>query len=184
MTRLRCSGVRAWGVSCVALLVSLLVTDVSDAEGITGASAVQKASPPLDEVVVVGEKLPQVQQRIFDVEDHFNALYNQLNTRHEFDVQCVSEAPTMSNIRRRLCKATYVARAEREESIAFLEGHAAPPAELVAQLHRDEYRKNMLEVVRKSPQLQRLLLERAALAARYRQVTQDRFKGHWILFNE
>jgi hypothetical protein len=168
----------------VTLLFSLLAVDAGAAEGMTAASASQKAAPPLDEVVVVGEKLHQMQQRIFDIEDHFNALYNQLNTQHEFDVRCVSEAPTMSNIRRRLCKATYVARAEREESIAFLEGHAAPPAELVALMRRDEYRKNMLEVVRRNPQLQRLLKERAALEARYKEVTQERFKGQRILFDE
>jgi len=40
----------------------------------------------------------------------------------------------------------------------------------------------MLAVVTRSLQL--LLRERAELAAHYRKATQDRFKGHVILFNE
>jgi hypothetical protein len=182
MRRIRGSAV---GVAVCALLSGLLPTVVVGAgEAGSGAPAQQSRPAPLDEVLVVGEKLDQMQRRIVDIEDHFNAVYNTLNTRHEFDVHCVSEAPTMSNIRRRLCKPVYVANAEREQSIAFLQGQSAPQADLVTEMHRDEYRRNMLEVVKRSPQLQQLLRERAELAAHYRKATQDRFKGHAILFNE
>ena len=169
---------------CVMLAACLLFHGAWAADAGADASAQQARPAPLDEVLVVGEKLNQMQRRIEDIEDHFNTVYNTLNTHHEFDVHCVSEAPTMSNIRRRLCKPVYVVNAEREQSIAFLAGQSAPQADLVTEMHRDEYRRNMLEVVKRSPQLQQLLRERAELAAHYTKATQDRFKGHGILFNE
>jgi len=177
------SGGRA-AKACMMLAACLLLPCARAADAGSAVPASQSQAVPLDEVLVVGEKLHQMQRHIEDIEDHFNAVYNQLNTRHEFDVSCVSEAPTGSLIRRRICKPVYVADAEREGSIAFLEGHAAPPADLVALAHRDEYRRNMLEVVKRSPQLQQLLRERAELAAHYKKATKDRFKGHGILFNE
>jgi prepilin-type processing-associated H-X9-DG protein len=163
--------------ACVMVGAGLLATAAAAADVSGGAPVPQPGAAPLDEVQVVAQTLHQMQQRVEDIEDHFNEVYNQLNTRHEFDVHCVSQAPTMSNIRRRLCKPVYVDDAERAGTVAFLDGHAAPVADLVIQMRRDEYRRNLLEVVKRSPQLQQLLRERAEAAARYRRVAKERFKG-------
>jgi hypothetical protein len=142
----------------------------------------QKASPELDEVVVLGKKLSQMRQEIRELEVRFDSKYNELNTIPDFNVQCVEEAPTGSRFLRHVCKPEYVARAELQEATDFVGGRPIVPAQLVTAMRREEYRKHMIEVVASNPDLLRLLKERRALQQRYEKASKERFKGHWILF--
>jgi hypothetical protein len=76
----------------------------------------------------------------------------------------------------------YLAKAQEEEARAWLLGYSAPSAEMVAQMRRDDYRKNLIEAVTKHPELLQLLRERYVMAQQYQKDRREKFKGRWILW--
>ena len=170
-------------VSTTLLLLSLLAASrVLAADGTSSPSLRDTTLPPLDELVVHGKKLYERRAEIFKAEDRFYALYNKLNTNHDFDVNCDEEATTGSRFVNRVCRPVYIAKAEEEEARALLLGYSAPPATLVAQMRRDDYRKNLIEAVQLHPELLQLLRARYEMEQQYQKDRREKFKGHWILW--
>ena len=162
---------------------------------LSGAPAL--ADEPLDTVVVQGRRaeLAALRQQIVQLEDRFYDRYNELNRDPEFDVHCSREARTGTLMKKRGCRAVYEDRALEEEGAqAFqfrqhvqaqanatfaprLPGSPPPsivtmggppvPAQLKIELRRPEFRKNLLEVTARDPELQRLLREKAEAERRY-----------------
>ena len=123
----------------------------------------------LDEVLVVGTRVDQIRRQIAEAEDRFYALYDALNTDHDLDVHCTVEAPLGTRFTRHTCEPVYQARVEEDEGRALVEGHGVIPSSLVALARKDDYRRNMLAILRKNPQLVELLRKRVELEKQYKQ---------------
>jgi hypothetical protein len=133
---------------------------------------------PIAEVEVTAERanLAEMRAAIVRLEQQFYARYNQLNTNHRYDIiLCRSLKITGSHVDRRFCEPAALVTVPRSKvawlsyqgSIANTEAPASvetpgDPAELRA------YQRNMVEVVRRHPELLELVKERNALAERYR----------------
>ena len=154
------------------------------------ALAVENADPTspatgqtsLDEIVVNGKKLYERLAEIYKTEDRFYALYNQLNANHDFDMHCAAEARTGSILLQRVCRPEYIERAEEEQAKAFLTGNVVPSAAVVAEARRAEYRKNVLDTVKRNPQLLQLLRARYEMMRQYQDDRDVKFKTHWIVW--
>jgi hypothetical protein len=146
-----------------------------------------------DEVVVQGSRtLDEIRQKMVKLEDQFYDRYNELNTIRDFDIQCGQEARVGTLLKRRYCRAVYESKAfeaEGREVAQFLQnlappdtnpasagmprdppvviGAPPPPAFIAIEARRPEFRKNMVEVTSKNPELIKLLQERAELARQY-----------------
>lgn len=146
----------------------------------------------LDEVVVQGRKLYELRKQIVEAEDRFVARYNELNQKHEYDIHChPQEQTTGTLLRSRVCKVQIVEEAERDEARDLLDmmnsatpasamAHA-PTTAMVAQTHEDDYRQNMLSLLRQYPELRKMAIERGDLAKRYDAERKKRLKGKLVL---
>jgi hypothetical protein len=161
--------------------------------GITQAAVAADAPAPLDEVLINGRRANQNElvQQIVKVENRFYERYNELNDNDDFDVNCSRDAVAGSRMQGRSCRAVYQEDAERAEGQESYWWHyqtfdlgasgggptgerkpvrAAPaplPAMRVVLARRDEFRKTMVEVTSRNPELIRLLQQRAELVKRY-----------------
>jgi hypothetical protein len=136
----------------------------------------------LDEVKVLGLKLYQMRERMIAAEERFYARYNELNRNNDFDVECKSEAPLGTRLRRRSCKPVYYANAQAEEAQAILRGDLPVDAQTVLLERMEEYRKQALAVINSDPKLRQLVREREKLEELYIKARNERMKGRWILF--
>ncbi|HEY4214708.1 MAG TPA: hypothetical protein VGM84_24740 [Steroidobacteraceae bacterium] len=155
--------------------------DVASPAGTT-ATAPARPDEQLDEIIVQGSRLWQMRKAITDADDRFFARYNEINKNHDFDVHCGMEAPLGTRLKQRICRAAFQEKADEEWARALLNGTAANPPEVVRVARDDEYRKNLLDVVRGNPELMKLLRQRDALEKKYEAELKKRMKGKWILF--
>jgi hypothetical protein len=177
--------VRAASWVCV-IFAPLTYADVPPADSPTLGAA-------RDEVVVQGSRtLDEIRQKMVKLEDRFYDRYNELNTIRDFDIHCGQEARVGTLLKRRYCRAVYESKAfeaEGREVAQFLQnipppntnpaaagiprdppvviGAPPPPAFAAIEARRPEFRKNMLDVTSKNPELIKLLQERAELAKQY-----------------
>jgi len=146
------------------------------------ATAPAKPDEQLDEIIVQGTRLWQMHKAITDADDRFFARHNEINKNHDFDVHCTMEAPLGTKLKQRICRAAFQEKAEEEWARALLQGTAANPPEVVRVAREDQYRKNLLDVVRGNPELMKMLRQRDALEKKYEAELKKRMKGKWILF--
>ena len=67
---------------------------------------------PMDNIVVTGEKSRSEMRRdVFEAEENFYSLYNQLNDEEEYEVRCFYETPTGTRIKNHVCRAKFVSDA-------------------------------------------------------------------------
>ncbi len=109
------------------------------------------------------------------LEQQFYARYNRANTNHRYDViLCRSLTVTGSHLDRRSCEPASLVSAPRSK-IGWMSYWGPVPtddARLSIETPSDPaelraYQRNMVEVVRKHPELLDLVKERAALVERY-----------------
>jgi len=132
----------------------------------------------LDEVLVQGTQLWKLRQQMIRVEDEFYALYNELNKDKDFDVHCHTEAPPDRIIKERVCRVAYYEDAQALEAQALLDGHSAPPADMVAEARNADFERHFLQVVNSDPRLLKLVREREALGKKYDRERAQRSTGH------
>ena len=136
----------------------------------------------MDEVTVNGKSLAQMRMDVTKAEDAFYDALNKLNPNHDYDVHCQMEAPLGTRLKQRVCRVKYYEDAQAEEAQALLDGHTAPPADLVLMTRSDDMRKATVAVVAAHPELLRLLQKRNDLEKKYEATRKERFKGHWVSF--
>lgn len=137
----------------------------------------------LDEVLVLGTQLWKLRQNMIETEDRFYALYNKLNKNQDFDVHCHVEAPTGRIVKERVCRVAFIERAQEVEVKALLDGHSAPPADMVTQARQADFEKHFLKVVNSDPRLRKLVREREALGKKYEAEVRKRFADReWFQF--
>ena len=145
-------------------------------------TAPAKSDEQVEEIIVQGSRLWQMHKAITDADDRFFARYNEINKKHDFDVHCGMEAPLGTKLKQRICRPTFQEKAEEQWARSLLDGTAANPPEVVRVAREDEYRKNLLDVVRGNPELMKLLRQRDALEKKYEAELKKRMKGKWFLF--
>jgi hypothetical protein len=148
------------------------------------ANATESNGPleELDRVQIYGSRpeLSKLRQAIIEAEDRFYSRYNALNTNDDFDVNCRVEARTGTRLTTRTCRPVYQESAVQEGAKQAIElrqkfqsfggqallGSNSPPvpAAITITARRPEFERNMLDVVKKHPELAALLKERAAAA--------------------
>jgi hypothetical protein len=150
-------------VVAVAALLSLgLLPGVSA----RAADTKDLPTPVMDEVLIQNTRLYVLRHEVELAEERFYALYNELNSNHDFDVHCVDEARLGTLLRKKVCKPAYVEAADQEQGRSFVDGRPVIPTAALAEARRAAYHRNMREVVEQNPKLLRLLFERANLAQR------------------
>lgn len=171
------------------------------AQGAPAASATEQDS--VDEVVVKGTRgrqLTEMMKQMVALEDDFYARYNQLNTNDKFDTTCDNETRAGSKFKRRYCKAVFEKDAIEEEakgvannylrstikkggseyndstpSVGPVSADIVDPAALSIQSLREAYRKNMIDVVSRDPQLIDMVRRRAEMEKRYDELRRQAF---------
>ncbi|MEJ1964916.1 MAG: hypothetical protein WDO56_26625 [Gammaproteobacteria bacterium] len=162
-----------------ALLLSLLFAPLAHAASV---AAPPGGGAPVDQVVIEATRanLAKLGQDMLAIEYRFYRRYNELNTKRDYAVDCYKEARTGSRFIRSYCQPAFQSNAELAEARAFLlylqsidkfTGNAtstlAAPATMAIEAGRPGFKKNMIEVTHRSPELIKLLDEHAALVKRF-----------------
>lgn len=172
----------AASLSAIVLLTPAMAA-VPQSDALEAAAAAAPAEEVLDEVVVPGTQLWKLRQRMFAVEDRFYALYNELNDDQDFDVHCRIEAPPNRIIKERACRVAFLENAQETEVKALLDGHSAPPADMVAQAREADFEANFLRVINSDRRLLQLVRERESLEKRYgKELGRRVAKRNWFRF--
>ena len=135
---------------------------------------------PLSGAAFSAEKPSDIRQQIAKVEAQFFALYNKLNTDRQYDMVCKMDRATGTNFAARVCKPRYVQIAQQTNATERMQTatHSGPgveatnPSAALSFPQDDAFRKNMLDVLQKSPELQALGEKRDALQARLDELTK------------
>lgn len=76
------------------------------------AAPAQDDDQVTENIVVVGEKsTAQMRRDVFEAEEEFYAIYNELNDDDDYDVSCFYEKATGTNIKNHVCRAKFVSKA-------------------------------------------------------------------------
>jgi hypothetical protein len=166
-----------------ALLVCLLVTPLAQA-------ASEPASPggkaPVEQVVIEATRanLTKIGKEVLSNEYSFYDRYNKLNTKREYAVNCSNEAAVGSRFTHSRCVPQFQTKAEEDESREMLRGilygavglgsgqsaslvPGTTPANSAIEAARPGFKKHMIEVASRSPELIKLLEEHARLVKSY-----------------
>lgn len=144
------------------------------------------ASGVSEEVVVHGTALWALREDVIKAEDRFYARYNELNKVDDFDVECKWSAPTGSHIQQRGCLTRLAMRADQvyaSDYVNFLQGAGPMPdndPHMVLLDRYTEFKENVLYLLKTSPELRRLVRERAEAVKRYNDERRRRFKGRLL----
>lgn len=177
----------------------LMVSACVGAPLCTAAESIAKSltvtAEVLDEVLIRGVRLRELEAAIVVAEDHFYARYNELNKVDDFDIECRVEAPLGTKIPQRLCltKLQLTAKADLgreylqslQEMTKFgTEGTGKRPNTnpiAVWASRYDQYRDNMLTLLQMNPDLRRLAEEGEEARKRFEAEYKRRLKGRLIL---
>ena len=92
--------------------------------GLGGSALAQEASSPpsadIEELVVPGRTPENLRVEIERLEVAVYDRFNALNSNDEFDIHCLEQAPTGSNIPLRTCAPNFVIRAESRAATKML----------------------------------------------------------------
>lgn len=144
----------------------------------------------LDEVVVSGrlDSLSGLRMALVEAEDRFYERWNELNDDPRFDVQCRIEAPTGSNLKRRMCAPNLVDEKTRESALQFAgvtNGTTIYKSTYAIRLEAAaELKKRTLLMIENDPDLRRALLERARLEELLEARRKEKFSnGRWFAWD-
>jgi hypothetical protein len=132
------------------------------------------------------ESKSKLRSQIVKAENEFFSLYNKLNTDHQYDMVCRMERATGSNFDSRVCQPRYMLTAKESAASERMRSAVSSPVTtgqangsgqpnvgaavgdtgtVNVQARQEAMRKNMLDVLQKSPELQELGRKRDELQA-------------------
>jgi hypothetical protein len=131
----------------------------------------------MEEVEIIGSRaqLRELRAEIVRLEDKFYKLYNELNTKDEYDVHCNLEKPTGTLLSYRVCKPEFVENATSEEAKGFLGGYTVAPANLVIMAKYPEFEREALSVINRNRDLRVIIRDRDMVERRYENLRQQEF---------
>lgn len=144
----------------------------------------------IEEVIVYGEKsLLSLKREVMKAEENAYAVFNSLNTDHQYDIRCYKKAPTGSHIKRRVCFPNYMH--DLEEEAASIWGPRQKMNRLVEGMigvdtvKMKQKRKNLRDIMDalaiENPQLANAL--RAYSEAKHIYVTESKKRCPRLFFN-
>jgi hypothetical protein len=156
---------------------------------------VRPASAQLtDEVLVRGARLRELRAATVAAEERFYARYNELNKVDDYDIECAMNVHTGQRIPQRRCLTRLQLDARARNGIEVLEmrqqqaegsGQTGRPPntnpEGIWLSRYDEYKSNMLYLLKVHPELRRLARDSEAAQKRYDTEYRRRLKGRLIL---
>ena len=146
----------------------------------TEESGTSKAAPPVDAELTVSavRKLTEMRKEIALAEDRFVAKYNELNKERQYAIKCNDETYTGSRLNRRMCRPEFVADATGDETRGWLRGEVYSPASPVIATKNAGFRKNMLDIASKNPELVKLAQQHDDLEKRYNELLRHTLTGN------
>lgn len=156
---------QAGGVSLVKALKVLVVIGLA-VPAFAQDAAAPTATAGVEEVIVPGKVPENIRVEIERLETAVYDRFNDLNSNDEFDIHCVMQAPTGSNIPLRTCVPNFVLRAESAAGRRMLTdgrggaGNNNNPAEQRARMEEKgrELNEEMQRVARQDEELLRDLV--------------------------
>lgn len=164
-----------------------------------------------DEVLVRGTRLRELRAAVVAAEDRFYAQYNALNKVDDYDIECFRDPHTGSRIPQRRCFTKlqleamsqqgrevvewFQSQAAAGENVpgrdtdtgsAGMSGRGRPPNTdpvAVWQAHYDDYRDNLLFLLKMNPGLQDLARAGEDAKQRYESEYKRRLKGRLVLID-
>jgi len=145
-----------------------------------------------DEVLVRSTRLRELKAAIVAAEDRFYVRYNELNKVDAFDIECALDAHTGTKLKQRRCFTRVQLEARARNALETLQMFqeqglgltGRPPntdPEAVWLAHFDDYRDNMLYLLKINPDLRRLASESENAQKRYDAEHRRRLKGRLML---
>jgi hypothetical protein len=135
------------------------------------SSGVASNDEIVEDIVVVAQKSQSdLRREVYEAEEHFYSVYNDLNDDKDYDVRCFYEKPTGTNIKNHVCRARFVtkayeryARRNRNDLSRVANQSAIPvPAEQTAR-----YQEIMETLIAANPQLQEALIRYNTVSAQF-----------------
>jgi hypothetical protein len=135
----------------------------------------------MDEVIIHGTSLHDLKAAVVAAEDRFYDRYNELNKADDFDIECEMDTRTGAKIPQRRCLTRLQLAAKSrngeetlqmfQEQVSGPKGHPGRPPNTDPQglwLSRyDEYKVNMLYLLKMNPDLRQLVRDRDEAQARF-----------------
>jgi hypothetical protein len=164
------------------------------ASGMFMAQTCSASSEVTDEVLVRGTRLKELKAAIVAAEERYYERYNELNKVDDFDIECAMDLHTGQRIPQRRCLTRLQLDARARNGIEALEmrqqqaegsGQTGRPPntnpEGIWLSRYDEYKSNMLYLLKMHPELRRLARDSEAAQKRYDAEYRRRLKGRLIL---
>jgi len=126
-----------------------------------GAPALGQNAAPVpqvagaDEVIVRGRTAPRMRIEMERVENAFYERFNALNSRDEFDIVCMNEAPVGSHMPVRECLPEFALTAERRAAQDILRGMQGLGSSSGTQIHFMRMDQKGAELVKEMQRLAR-----------------------------
>ena len=176
----------------------LIIAGCTAAQTCVAAQSNSEVATPtnvLDEVLVRNTRLDSLKAEIAKAEGRFYARYNELNPKDEFDIECAVDARTGTKLKRRVCLTKLQLQAKSDQGREYVQSLQAASALVVTQgsivlgkppdtdpmavwtSRYDDYRENMLRLLKEHPDLQRLAEEGEQATERFNAEYKRRIKG-------
>ena len=79
------------------------------------------SSDVLEEIIVYGDKsLPSIRRELYRAEENVFAMFNSLNSKDEYDVQCDYVEPLGSRKRHHVCEPNFVLKIKADQANAMM----------------------------------------------------------------
>ncbi len=120
-------------------------------------------------MVAVGQ-MADLRRDVFQSEEDFYELYNELNDNKEFDVRCRYERPTGTRIKNHVCRARYVTKAfsahaaRNRSDISRVANQGSNPAMAAKTV---KFQDNLETLLAANPDLQAALIRYNTARARF-----------------
>lgn len=102
--------------------IALLVSATASAQDAPAtAETRQRIRLPYEVVVTPTVTRTRLRSLIQEVTEDFVARFNELNLDDDYDVQCYTDTPTGSHLRKRLCEPTFFIEARSENSSQYMD---------------------------------------------------------------
>lgn len=175
--------------SCVLALAFAASSLAAEADADTGQPQDLAKIRTLDEVLVTGDltTLSGLHKAMVEAEERFYSRFNELNTDRNLDIRCRNEAPTGSQLKRRVCVTAQADDLSHEQAMQFMTGQPTTVGfQSAGQLQRTTLpvlTEKTRELLKTDPELLRALLEHARLQQMYEQMRKEKHRKHFFVWD-
>lgn len=133
---------------------------------------------PIDNIVVEGKKsLGNLRRDVYEAEEDFYTLFNQLNDEPDYNVRCFYEKATGTNIKNHVCRARFVSKAYSSHAARNgndLSRVANQDANPTLKAKTEKYQEKMETLIAENPDLMTALVRYNTLRAEFMAVREEK----------